>query len=102
VAIAVALIPPLAAIGIGIASLNPVIIKGATMILALNLFGIITVSVVMFLLMNLSEKGKIAESTIRREEEKRVVEDKIIADMTEQISPKPQSQNVVIKENIQA
>lgn len=100
VAIAVALIPPLASIGIGIAALNPVIIKGATMILALNLFGIIAVSVVMFLLMNLSEKGKIAESTIRREEEKKVSEDKIIADMVEKLSPKQESKSVVVTENI--
>lgn len=37
VAIAVALIPPLATIGIGIAAANALIIKGATMILLLNL-----------------------------------------------------------------
>lgn len=95
VAIAVALIPPLAAVGIGIAALNPVIIKGATMILLLNLFGIIAIAVVMFLLMNLGEKQKIAESTIKREEEKLEEENKVIAEIAEQISPDKAVKNAV-------
>ena len=70
VAIAVALIPPLATIGIGLAAFDPAIITGATTILILNVFGIIGTAMVIFLLMNLSEKQHIAESTIKREEEK--------------------------------
>ena len=83
VAISVALIPPLAAIGIGLASLNPVVIKGATLILALNLVGIIGSAMVIFLLMNLSEsnKQKIAESTIKKEDAKQEVEQQAIAEM---------------------
>lgn len=99
VAIAVALLPPLASIGIGIAAWNPVIIKGATMILLLNLFGIIAVAVVMFLLMNLGEKENIAESTIKKEEEKIETENKVIAEVQEQITIKKES---VIKEDIKA
>lgn len=91
VAIAVALIPPLASIGIGIAAWSPYIIKGATMILLLNLFGIIAVSVVIFLLMNLGEKENIAESTIKKEEEKIETENKVIAEITEQITVKKES-----------
>ena len=87
VAIAVALIPPLAATGVGIAALDPVIIRGAMMILLLNLFGIIAISVIIFLLMNLGEKQNIAESTIKREEEKIETENNEIAKVTEQISP---------------
>lgn len=70
VAIAVALIPPLAAVGIGIAAFDPVVIKGASMILFLNLVGIISTAVVVFLLMNLGEKRNIADSTIKKEAEK--------------------------------
>ena len=97
VAISVALIPPLAAVGIGIASWNPHVIKGAAMILLLNLFGIITIAVVMFLLMNLSEKEAIAKSTVKKEDEKLENENKIIAEVAEQITV---SKNNVIKEDI--
>ena len=72
VAISVALIPPLATIGIGLAALDPVIIKGASVILALNIVGIVAVATVIFLLMNLAEKQQIAVSTIKKEEEKLV------------------------------
>lgn len=97
VAIAVALIPPLATVGIGIAALSATIIKGAAMILLLNLFGIIAIAVVIFLLMNLGEKQKIAESTIKKEEEKQVTEKKVIAEVAEQISVKKET---VIREDI--
>lgn len=112
VAIAVALIPPLATIGIGIAYLDPIVIKGATMILLLNLFGIIAVSMIIFLLMNLGEKQDIAESTIKKEEEKLENENKAIAEVSEQITvhKNPESGKteldakgkVVIKEDIVA
>ena len=88
VAIAVALVPPLAAMGVGIAAWSPVIIKGATMILILNLIGIIAAAVIIFLLMNLGEKESIAKSTIKKEEEKLESENKAIAEVTEQITVK--------------
>lgn len=86
VAIAVALVPPLATVGVGIAAGSALIIKGASMILLLNLFGIIAVAVVVFLLMNLSEKEGIAQSTIKREEEKIETENKVIAEVAERIT----------------
>ena len=86
VAIAVALIPPLATVGVGIAALDPEIIRGSVNILLLNLFGIIAVAVIIFLLMNLGEKQNIAESTIKREEEKAETEKEAIAEVTEQIT----------------
>jgi uncharacterized hydrophobic protein (TIGR00271 family) len=89
VAIAVALIPPLATVGVGIAAVDPEIIRGAIMIFLLNLFGIIAVAVIIFLLMNLGEKQNIAESTIKREEEKLAEEKIAIEEVTEQISVKP-------------
>ncbi|MCA9358824.1 DUF389 domain-containing protein [Candidatus Kaiserbacteria bacterium] len=86
VAIAVALIPPLATVGIGIAAWSATIIKGATMMLLLNLFGIVAVAVVMFLLMNLGEKENIAESTLKREDEKVENENKVIAEVAEKMT----------------
>ena len=100
VAIAVALIPPLASVGIGVAYWDILIIKGATMILLLNLLGIIAVSVVIFLLMNLSEKENIAKSTIKRENEKHEVEAQTIAEVSEQILEAKESEKKVIKEDI--
>lgn len=99
VAIAVALVPPLAAVGVGIAAWSPLIIKGASMILLLNLFGIIAVAVVIFLLMNLSEKESVAVSTVKREEEKLVEENKVIAEVAEQITVQ-KGNKVTIREDI--
>ncbi len=70
IAISVALIPPLAAVGVGFAALDPVIIKGASVLLLLNFIGIITAAAASFMLMNLYQKQNIAESTIKREEQK--------------------------------
>lgn len=100
-AIAVALIPPLATIGIGIADTNPDVIRNASMILFLNLVGIIGTAVIIFLLMNLGEKENIAESTMKREEEKLEKENKEIAHVAEEISVKKiQAETVVIHEDI--
>ncbi len=100
VAIAVALIPPLAAIGIGIAALDPMIIRGATMILLLNLFGIIAVAVIIFLLMNLGEKENIAESTIKREKEKIENETRAIAEISEEINGNSEEEAVITEDRI--
>ena len=85
VAIAVALIPPLAAIGVGIASFDAELIKGASMILFLNLIGIIGTAVFVFLLMNLGEKESVAKSTIKREEIKLAEEKNAIDKITHDI-----------------
>lgn len=105
VAIAVALIPPLATIGVGIAALDAEIIRGATMILLLNLIGIIGVAVIIFLLMNLSEKEQIADSTIKKEDKKLEEEKKVIEEVEEQIAAGTDKVLIdkevrVIKENI--
>lgn len=87
-AIAVALIPPLAALGVGLAHLDPEIIKGATLILLVNMTGIIGSSMVLFLMMNLSEKQDIAESTIKREEEKLEKQHQVIEEVTKELNGK--------------
>ncbi len=86
VAIAAALIPPLAAVGVGIASLNFILIKGAAMILFLNLVGIICTAIIMFLLMNLGEKESIAKSVIKQETERLVEENKAITNAQKEIN----------------
>ncbi|MCA9363153.1 DUF389 domain-containing protein [Candidatus Kaiserbacteria bacterium] len=95
VAIAVALIPPLATIGIGIAAVSAFIIKGATMILLLNLIGIIVTATIIFLLMNLSEKEHIAKSTVKKEDQKIEEENKVIAEVAEKISVEYKSDQVI-------
>lgn len=70
IAISVALIPPLAVLGIGIAEMNLDMVSGSALLLIANLFGIIFAAMISFSLMNLYEKQNIAESTIKREEEK--------------------------------
>lgn len=101
VAIAVALIPPLATMGIGIAAMNMIILKGAFMILFLNLIGIIGVATFLFLIMNLGEKDKVAESTIKKEAEKQEHENKVIAEVAEQITVQKEKKTI-IKEDIVA
>lgn len=98
VAIAVALVPPLATVGVGIAAWNPSIISGAAVILLLNLFGIIATAMFIFQLMNLSEKENIAESTIKQEDKKIAEENKVIAEVAEEIAESEET--IVIKEDI--
>jgi len=70
IAISVALIPPLAVVGAGIAMLDMAVISGSVVMLLMNLFGIVFSAMVSFSLMNLYEKQQIAESTIKQEEQK--------------------------------
>lgn len=103
VAIAVALIPPLATMGIGIAFLDVIVIRGAAMIFLLNLLGIILVAMVIFTLMNLGEKQDVAASTIKKEKKKVENENKAIAEVSEQITEKPDKDTDyphVVKEDI--
>lgn len=72
-AIAVALVPPMATIGIGIATINLSVISGALSMFILNIIGILVASMVMFSLMNIYSKRKIAENSRKkadREQEK--------------------------------
>ncbi len=66
----VALIPPLAVVGIGIAKLDVSIIIGSLVMFLINVLGIVAASMVTFSLMNLYEKRNIASSTIKKENEK--------------------------------
>lgn len=82
IAISVALIPPLAVVGIGIAmGFDMAIITGSLEMLMVNLFGIIFAAMVSFSLMNLYEKQNIAESTIKRADEEHQKEEEAVAEL---------------------
>ena len=83
IAISVALIPPLATVGVGLAALDPVVIKGSAVLLLLNLIGIIGAAAFSFMLMNLYQKQNIAESTIKKVEKKMEEEERAIEEVVE-------------------
>lgn len=83
IAISVALIPPLATVGVGIAAFDLAIVSGSLVLLAINLIGIIFAAMVSFSLMNLYQKQNIASSTIKREDERLEEEKKVIEEITE-------------------
>lgn len=85
IAISVALIPPLAVVGVGIASLDLMIISGSLVLLSLNFVGIIFSAMVTFSLMNLYEKQHIAESTIKKVDERLERENEAMAQAEESI-----------------
>lgn len=63
IAVAVALIPPLSAIGIGLAKFDWDIVAGATLFLGVNILGIVFASMLVFSLMNLYVKRGVATKT---------------------------------------
>lgn len=67
-AIAVALVPPLATIGIGVATLNITVTLGAFIMFALNALGIIIASVFMFSIMKIYKKHKVAQKSLQEAE----------------------------------
>lgn len=69
VAISVALIPPIAVIGIGVARFDWHIISNSFLLFALNAAGIIFSSMIVFSLMNLYVKRKVIVSAVKREDE---------------------------------
>jgi len=69
VAISVALVPPLAVVGIGIATLNLHITSGALSIFLLNTLGILVASVVTFSIMNFYAKRDIVKVEIKKEDQ---------------------------------
>lgn len=101
IAISVALIPPLAVVGIGIALLDIEIIGGSVEMLLVNLAGIIFAAMVTFSLMNLYEKQSIAESTIKRADEAQKKEEETIAEVSVALQNKNNShEHLIEKTNI--
>jgi len=67
VAVAVALIPPLAVFGVGIVMFSPSVIAGSALMFLINVAGIVFAGMVTFSLMDVHQKSFIAESTIKKE-----------------------------------
>ncbi len=65
IAVAVAIIPPVASMGVGLAALNWDVVIGASVFLFVNIVGVVFASMVVFSLMNLYVKRNIAEKTAR-------------------------------------
>lgn len=70
VAISVALLPPIGAVGIGIARFNWSIIGNSLLLLLVNIIGITFASIIVFSLFKLYPKREIAEIIMKEEEEK--------------------------------
>lgn len=68
VAISVALVPPLATVGIGIATLSWTVTSGAVILLLANSLGIIFASVIVFSIMNFYVKRNIAIEVVKEED----------------------------------
>jgi uncharacterized hydrophobic protein (TIGR00271 family) len=70
IAISVALIPPLAVIGIGIAEFNWQLVHGSLLLFIVNTIGVIFASMITFSLMNFYVKREKAQEVIKKEDKK--------------------------------
>lgn len=68
IAISVALIPPLVSIGIGLGGTDWSLVSRAANAFLVNLFGIIGMSMIVFLLFGFRKKKKVAEVAVEKEE----------------------------------
>lgn len=68
VAISVALLPPLAVTGLGLAWFNLPVAIGAISVFVLNVFGIVAAALIQFSLMNLRETNGAVSEALKREE----------------------------------
>jgi len=84
VAVSVALIPPLAVVGIGIAKVDWAVVSGASVLFLINVIGIVFASMISFSLMNVHGKRKVAESAVKREDLKVQQEEKKVKNIQNQ------------------
>jgi uncharacterized hydrophobic protein (TIGR00271 family) len=68
VAISVALVPPLAVVGMGFALLDAVLVVDALTIFAINILGILFTSMIVFASMNFYVKKQVAVQAVKKEE----------------------------------
>ncbi|MFH1314763.1 MAG: TIGR00341 family protein, partial [Candidatus Uhrbacteria bacterium] len=76
IAVSVALIPPLAAVGVGLAMFDPVITVNSFVLFLINITCIILASILVFSLMNLYVKKTVAKKAIIKEDKKLAAEEK--------------------------
>jgi uncharacterized hydrophobic protein (TIGR00271 family) len=80
IAISVALIPPLAVFGIGVAKLNAVLISGSLLLFLVNMIGIVFSGMITFSLMNFYVKKQKAQEVVKEEDKKAEKEKKLAED----------------------
>ncbi len=85
VAIAVALIPPISVVGIGIGMGNLSIVSGSLLMYLINIVGIVLSAMVAFSLMNVHHKSFLAEKVIEKEEERLQKEKEELAQVAEEL-----------------
>jgi len=68
IAIAVALVPPLAAVGVALSLLNFEMMRGAFLLFIINVFGIILAAVVVFSLFQMSSKKHVASEAVKTDD----------------------------------
>lgn len=83
IAVSVALMPPLATVGIGLANLDVKIAAGAAVMFLINVVGIIFASMLAFSLMDVHHKRFIAVHTIDKEEERVQAEEAKVEEIAE-------------------
>ncbi len=81
VAISVSLVPPLAVVGIGLASLDAKVAGGAIILFIINVIGIAFASMIAFSLMDIHSTRRIALSAIKQEEKRLEEETKKIEEI---------------------
>jgi len=74
IAVSVALIPPLAVVGIGIAKYDLSIVSGSAVLFLVNIIGIIFASMISFSLLNLHSKRYVADTAIKKEDQRAELE----------------------------
>ena len=70
VAISISLIPPLGAVGVGLASLDWLMIRNAFLLFIVNIAGMVFASMIVFSLMNLYLKRKVILKAVKKEDGK--------------------------------
>jgi uncharacterized hydrophobic protein (TIGR00271 family) len=81
VAISVSLVPPLAVVGVGLASWDAKVAGGAFVLFVINVIGILFASMIAFSLMDIHGTRKIALSAIKQEEKRLEEENKKIEEI---------------------
>ncbi len=95
IAISVSLVPPLAATGLGLATLNLAVAKGAFLLFLINILGIIFASVFVFSSMNLYTKRGTADRAIKDADKAEEEKIEIIEKETEQAKPTEKNPEIV-------
>ena len=97
VAISVALVPPLATIGIGISTLSWTVTSGAVILLLANSLGIVFASVIVFSIMNFYAKKSIAVKAVKKED--KALEKEISGEAKKEIQKEEEKLEEKEKEN---